>query len=105
MHALGARTYALNFRCGTLGAKHQSSRYGAVMEPRVTWPELMAATSLAADTGMGLPLETGLATCLVSMRLADALGLDTDQRRRAYHLSMLQHIGCTAASATVADVV
>src|SRR3954470_3733681 len=75
------------------------------MEPRVTWPELMAATSLAADTGMGLPLETGLATCLVSMRLAETLGLDIERRRRAYHLSLLQHIGCTAASATVADVV
>ena len=43
--------------------------YRAAMEPRVSWPELMAATSLAADTGMGLPLETGLATCLVAMRL------------------------------------
>ncbi len=75
------------------------------MEPRVSWPELMAATSLAADTGMGLPLETGLATCLVAMGLAGRLGLDAGRLRRTYHLSLLQHIGCTAASATVADVV
>ena len=75
------------------------------MDPRVSWPELMAATSLAADTGMGLPLETGLATCLVSMRLAERLGLEPGELRRTYHLSLLQHIGCTSASATVAEVV
>jgi HD-GYP domain-containing protein (c-di-GMP phosphodiesterase class II) len=75
------------------------------MEPSVSWPELMAATSLAADTGMGLPLETGLATCLVAMGLAGRLGLADDELRRTYHLSLLQHIGCTTASATVADVV
>ena len=74
------------------------------MEPRVSWPELMAATSLAADTGMGLPLETGLATCLVAMELAERLDLDVGERRRTYHLSLLQHIGCTAGSPTVADV-
>ena len=36
----------------------------------------MAATSLAADTGMALPLETGLATCLVAVELGRRLGLD-----------------------------
>jgi hypothetical protein len=30
----------------------------------------MAAMSLACDTAMALPLETGLAVCLVSMELA-----------------------------------
>jgi hypothetical protein len=74
------------------------------MEAEVSWPELMAATSLAADTGMGLPLETGLATCLVAMRLGDRLDLDPTELRRTYHLALLQHIGCTTASATVADV-
>src|SRR6188472_2982021 len=71
----------------------------------VSWPELMAATSLAADTGMGLPLETGLATCLVAMELARSLGLDESELRRTYHLAMLQHIGCTTASAVAARAV
>ncbi len=54
---------------------------------------------------MGLPLETGLGTCLVSMRLGERLGLEPGELRRTYHLSLLQHIGCTSASATVAEVV
>lgn len=74
------------------------------MEQRVSWPELMAATSLAADAGMGMPLETGLATCLVATRLGNRLGLDPGELRRTYHLALLQHIGCTTASATVAEV-
>jgi HD-GYP domain-containing protein (c-di-GMP phosphodiesterase class II) len=74
-------------------------------EPHVTWAELMAATSLAADTGMAMPLETGLATCLVSVELGRRLGLDDDEARRTYRLSLLQHIGCTAATSTVAEVV
>ena len=71
----------------------------------VTWPELIAATSLAADTGMALPLETGLATCLVAVGLGRSLGLGDDELDRTYRLSLLQHIGCTAAASEVADVV
>ena len=70
----------------------------------MTWPELVAATSLAADTGMALPLETGLATCLVSVALGRSLGLGEDELSRTYHLALLQHIGCTAAASEVADV-
>jgi HD-GYP domain-containing protein (c-di-GMP phosphodiesterase class II) len=73
-------------------------------EATVTWPELMAATSLAADTGMALPLETGLTTCLVSVELGRRLGLGEAEMQRVYHLSLLQHIGCTAATTQVADI-
>jgi HD-GYP domain-containing protein (c-di-GMP phosphodiesterase class II) len=78
---------------------------GVEQQALVTWPELMAATSLAADTGMALPLETGLATCLVTVRLARSMGLDDDGLTRCYHLSLLQHIGCTAVASEVAEVV
>jgi hypothetical protein len=66
--------------------------------PTVSWPELMAAMSLACDTAMALPLETGLAVCLVSMELARAAGLDEDALSRTYALAMLEHIGCTVSS-------
>jgi HD-GYP domain-containing protein (c-di-GMP phosphodiesterase class II) len=65
----------------------------------------MAATSLAADTGMAMPLETGLATCLVAVRLARAMQLTDQQTQRIYHLALLEHIGCTAATREVSDVV
>ncbi len=71
----------------------------------VTWPELMAATSLAADIGMALPLETGLATCLVAVELGRLVGLDEESLTRLHHLALLQHIGCTAVASDVAEVV
>jgi HD-GYP domain-containing protein (c-di-GMP phosphodiesterase class II) len=71
-------------------------------EPR--WSELMAAISLATDIGMAQPLESGLATCLVATGLASRLGLTALERQRAYHVALLQHIGCTAASTQVAAV-
>jgi len=70
-----------------------------VEHPAVGWAELMAAMSLACDTGMGLPLETGLATCLLSMELGRAAGLDAAELERTYRLAMLQHIGCTSVAA------
>jgi HD-GYP domain-containing protein (c-di-GMP phosphodiesterase class II) len=64
----------------------------------------MAAVSLATDIGMAQPLESGLATCLVATALAERLGLDASERQRTYHLSLLQHIGCTAAASDVAVI-
>ena len=72
--------------------------------PVVTWTELMAAASLAADTGMGEPLETGLGICLVALALGRRVGLSEAELRRAYHLALLQHIGCTSASEEAAEV-
>src|SRR5256885_3657132 len=70
----------------------------------VRWSELMSAISLATDIGMAQPLESGLATCLVATALADRLGLPAPERQRTYHLALLQHIGCTAASSQIAGV-
>jgi HD-GYP domain-containing protein (c-di-GMP phosphodiesterase class II) len=66
--------------------------------------ELIAAVSLATDIGMAQPLETGLAVCLVAVELAGRLGHGPQLRQRAFHLALLQHIGCTVASAPVAAV-
>src|SRR5690242_19047649 len=73
--------------------------------PSVTWPELMAATSLAADIGMALPLETRLATCVVAVELGRSAGLDDELLHRVHQLALLQHIGCTAVAGEVAEVV
>ena len=66
------------------------------MVDRVRLAELCAATSLFTDLGTGQPTEHGLRTCLVSMRLADALGLADDQRAELYYVSLLRFLGCTA---------
>ncbi|HEX6220172.1 MAG TPA: HD domain-containing phosphohydrolase [Acidimicrobiia bacterium] len=66
--------------------------------------ELAAATSLFTDLGTGQPVEHGLRTCLVSMRLADALGLDPELRREVFYVTLLRFLGCTADSHQAAEL-
>lgn len=58
--------------------------------------ELMAALSIATDLGMGQPLETALCSCVVAMRLGEALNLDGDTLRDVYYHALLRYIGCNA---------
>jgi HD-GYP domain-containing protein (c-di-GMP phosphodiesterase class II) len=66
--------------------------------------ELIAAISLAADLGMGAPLESGLGTCAVAVGLAGRLGLPPEEVSRVRLLALLQHIGCTATAHEAAAI-
>jgi hypothetical protein len=63
---------------------------------QVRLAELIAALSLATDLGMNIPLEQALCTCIISVPLGEALGLDDEQLREAYYLGLLYFIGCNA---------
>lgn len=65
-------------------------------QPPLRLAELMASLSLAIDLGTGQPLEWVIRCALLGVRLAEALGLSEAERREAYYLSLLRHIGCTA---------
>ena len=56
--------------------------------------ELMMALSMATDLGMGQPLETALRSCVVAVRLGEAMGLDARALRDAYYYALLRYIGC-----------
>lgn len=75
---------------------------GAVSVVRLA--ELCAAISLFTDLGTGQPAEHAMRSCLVSMRLADALGLQPDQRAALYYTALLRFVGCTAGSHEAAAV-
>ena len=67
--------------------------------------ELIAALSLATDLGMGHPLEHALCSCVLAVRLGDALGLDAPALREVYYQALLRYIGCNAETHTLAAVV
>jgi HD-GYP domain-containing protein (c-di-GMP phosphodiesterase class II) len=56
--------------------------------------ELLAALSLAADLGMGQPMEHVLRQCLIALRLAEHVGLDDTDRAVVYYTSLLAWVGC-----------
>src|SRR5664279_67678 len=66
--------------------------------------ELMAALSLATDLGMGQPVEFAWQSCVVAMRLGQALKFSDAQLRGVYYQSLLRYIGCNAETRLLAAV-
>src|SRR5262245_55756974 len=60
--------------------------------------ELIGALSLATDLGVGEPLEHGLRTTVIGVRLAEVLGLPEKDQRAVYYVALLRYAGCTAES-------
>jgi HD-GYP domain-containing protein (c-di-GMP phosphodiesterase class II) len=63
----------------------------------------MAALSLATDLGIGVPLEHGLHSTLIAMRLGELLGVDPDTASQTYYACLLFYVGCTADAEVAAE--
>ncbi|MGH2652848.1 MAG: HD domain-containing phosphohydrolase [Actinomycetota bacterium] len=57
--------------------------------------EVIAATCLATDLGMGFPFEHGLHGTLMAMRLADLLDVEPEIEAHTYYACLLMYSGCT----------
>lgn len=55
--------------------------------------ELLCALSFAADLNTGQPMEHGLKTAYLSLRLADALGLPQSDQVTVFYGSLLKDLG------------
>src|SRR5579885_2848902 len=58
--------------------------------------EVIATLSLATDLGMGQPAQYALRSCLLAVRLGEALGLGEEDLVAVYYLALLRFAGCTA---------
>lgn len=58
--------------------------------------ELVASLSLATDLADGFPLEKSLRTTILSMRLAEHVGLDQATLKTTFWSALLRFVGCTA---------
>jgi HD-GYP domain-containing protein (c-di-GMP phosphodiesterase class II) len=65
---------------------------------RVRTAELIGALSLATDLGIGVPLEYGLHSTLIAMRLGERLGIDPETASQTYFGCLLFYVGCTAGA-------
>ncbi|HVL51306.1 MAG TPA: LuxR family transcriptional regulator, partial [Actinomycetota bacterium] len=63
---------------------------------KVHLSETVACLALATDLGMGQPLEHGLRTCLLAVRVGEALGLSQAEIADAYYICLLRFVGCNA---------
>jgi HD-GYP domain-containing protein (c-di-GMP phosphodiesterase class II) len=60
--------------------------------------EIIAALSIASDLAVGQPMEHGLRSCVLAMRLGEALGFGSEALSEAYWYALLRHVGCNAES-------
>src|SRR5215208_1263278 len=70
---------------------------------RVRAAEVIAALSLATDLGIGVPLEHGLQSTLLAMRLGERLGVDLATASQTYYACLLFYVGCTADAEVAAE--
>jgi HD-GYP domain-containing protein (c-di-GMP phosphodiesterase class II) len=71
---------------------------------RVRAAELIAALSLATDLGIGVPLEHGLDSTVVAMRLCERLGVDQATASQTYYACLLFYVGCIATAEVATDL-
>lgn len=67
-------------------------------ESQLRLSELLAALSLAADLGTGMPMETTLRVCLLSTRLAESAGARPDDVSASFYTGLLWSSGCTSTA-------
>lgn len=63
---------------------------------RLRLGELLAALSLATDLGNGFPLEKALRNCLLSVGIAEELGIEGRDLSDVFYTGLLRLIGCTS---------
>jgi HD-GYP domain-containing protein (c-di-GMP phosphodiesterase class II) len=66
--------------------------------------EVVAALSHALDLTEGQPPGHARRSCLVALRLADAIGLDGDERTSLYYAMLLKDAGCSSSAARMAEI-
>ena len=67
-----------------------------MVAPAVRRADFLMALAYATDLATGQSRDFALRSCVLAMRLAEAAGLDAQDRRNAYHQSLLRYIGCNA---------
>ena len=76
----------------------------SVEREEVRAAEVIGSLSLATDLGVGVPLEHGLLSTLMAVRLADRLGVDEETAQSVFYSCLLFYVGCTASAELAADV-
>lgn len=71
---------------------------------RIRAAEVIGSLCLATDLGMGLPFEHGLQVTRTTMRLCDALGVDSETATQTYYAALLTHVGCTVDAEDTARI-
>jgi putative nucleotidyltransferase with HDIG domain len=82
----------------------QRTASGAVLDEVVPLSEVVAALSHALDITEGQPEGHAVRTCLIGMRLAETLGLDTATSSDLFYALLLKDLGCSSNAARLCNL-
>ena len=82
-----------------IGTSHDAS---GRTETRVSLSEVLSALSHALDLTEGQPLGHSIRTCVIGMRIAESLGLGTEDRSALYYALLLKDAGCSSNATRMA---
>ena len=66
--------------------------------------ELLAALSHALDLTEGAPAGHTLRSCMIAMRIADSIGLGSEDRTALYYAMLLKDAGCSSNAARITEL-
>ena len=69
---------------------------------RISLSEVLSALSCALDLTEGAPAGHSMRSCLIGMRLAEAVGVDAEQRSALYYALLLKDAGCSSNAGRMA---
>src|SRR3954470_5959096 len=72
------------------------------VQGRISLSEVLSALSCALDLTEGAPAGHTMRTCLIGMRIAEAIGIDTEQRSALYYALLLKDAGCSSNAGRMA---
>src|SRR2546423_1518317 len=67
--------------------------------------DVLGALSVATDLGMGQPMEHAMQSCVLAVRLGEALRLSDGELADVYWQALLRFIGCNAETTMLASIV
>jgi len=73
-------------------------------EPALRTSEVVAALSAALDLTEGMPEGHAVRTCLIGMRIAEAIGLPTPSLSALFYALLLKDLGCSSNAAKMAQL-
>jgi HD-GYP domain-containing protein (c-di-GMP phosphodiesterase class II) len=74
------------------------------VQGRISLSEVLSALSCALDLTEGAPAGHSMRTCLIGMRIAEAIGLEAERRSALYYALLLKDAGCSSNAGRMASL-
>src|SRR5215213_4152547 len=72
------------------------------VQGRISLSEVLSALSCALDLTEGAPAGHTMRSCLIGMRIAEAIGVEANQRSALYYALLLKDAGCSSNAGRMA---